>query len=81
MLFSQVLCQYLLSIEGDVNGRTLAKPARELAKNTQALTAQLLQRGVVKHLEIMSLDLVNNGLNALASMGAVYRDKRWVAQS
>ncbi len=65
-------------MHGDVNGRTLAKPARELVRRAQALAAQLLQRGVVRHLEIMSLDLLNNGLTALASIGAVFKDKRFV---
>ena len=72
----QVLCQHLLSINGDVNGRTLAKPAKELVKNAQILAKQLIQKGVVKHCEIMSLDLLNNGLSALASMGALFKDKR-----
>ena len=76
-ILKQVLCQYLLSIHGDVHGRILAKPAKELVKNAQGLAKQFVLKGAIKHCEIMSLDLLNNGLTALANMGALFKDKRY----
>ncbi len=75
----QVLCQYLLTLTSDVNGRPLPKKQPALARDAQQLAVRLLQENVVKHYEILSLDIISNGLSVLADLGAVYRDKRSVS--
>lgn len=76
-----VLCQYLLTLTSDVNGRPLPKKQPVLARDAQQLGIRLLQENLVKHYEILSLDIISNGLTVLADLGAVYRDKRSVCTS
>jgi len=71
-----VLCQYLLSLTCDVHGRPLAVKPRVLVLGAQRLSLNLLQDSVVRHYEILSLDILNNGLTALKGMGAMYADRR-----
>ncbi|KAK6997966.1 dihydroxyacetone phosphate acyltransferase [Biomphalaria glabrata] len=72
-----ILCQYLLSNHPNVAGKPLAKTQKTVVKETQMLTARLLQEGVIKqHYEILSLDMMNNGLQALFHMGAVIKERR-----
>jgi glycerone phosphate O-acyltransferase len=71
----QILCQYLLSLT--LTGtRPIAKQYKHIIKESQALVTRLLQEGVVKHFEMLSLDLLSNGLNAIIEMGAVTKEKR-----
>ncbi|XP_064623219.1 dihydroxyacetone phosphate acyltransferase-like [Lineus longissimus] len=70
-----VLCQYLLSLT--LTGtRPIAKQYKHILKESQALVTRLLQEGVVKHFEMLSLDMLGNGLNAIIEMGAVTKQKR-----
>jgi glycerone phosphate O-acyltransferase len=71
-----ILCQYLLSNHPNVAGKPLAKTQKTLVKEAQMLTARLLQEGVVRHYEMLSLDMMNNGLHALFHMGAVSKERR-----
>ncbi|RUS83045.1 hypothetical protein EGW08_009184 [Elysia chlorotica] len=71
-----ILCQYLLSNHPNVAGKPLAKTQKNLVKEAQMLTARLLQEGVVKHYEMLSLDLMGNGLHALFAMGGVSKERR-----
>ena len=72
----QILCQYLLSNHPNVAGKPLAKTQKNLVKEAQMLTARLLQEGVVKHYEMLSLDMMGNGLHALFAMGGVSKERR-----
>ena len=72
----QVLCQHLLSLTGDKHGRPLPKKPKQIAQDAQKLGIALIQEGVVKHYEVLSLDLLSNGLAALADIGVMYKDKR-----
>ena len=76
MLPLQVLCQHLLSLAIDVHGRPLPKRPKDIAKDAQRLGIKLLQENLIKHLEVVSLDLLGNGLSALADMGCMFKDKR-----
>ncbi|XP_005103445.1 dihydroxyacetone phosphate acyltransferase [Aplysia californica] len=71
-----ILCQYLLSNHPKVGGKPLAKTQKTLVKEAQMLTARLIQEGVVKHYEMLSLDMMNNGLHALFHMGGVCKERR-----
>lgn len=71
-----VLCQHLLSLTLDVHGRTLPKRPGVLARDAQQLGVALLRDGVLQCYEALSLDLLTNGINALARMKAMHRDKR-----
>jgi len=73
-----ILCQYLLSNQPKAvaGGKPLAKTQKTLVREAQMLTARLLQEGVVKHLEMLSLDMMNNGLHALLHMGGVCKERR-----
>ncbi|BFZ06861.1 hypothetical protein BsWGS_09899 [Bradybaena similaris] len=71
-----ILCQYLLSNHPNVAGKPLAKTQKTLVKEAQMLTARLLQEGLVRHYEMLSLDIMNNGLHALYCMGAVSKERR-----
>jgi glycerone phosphate O-acyltransferase len=62
-----------------VHGRPLPKRPKDLAKDAQFLARQLIEEeGCVKHYEVLSLDILGNGLATLSSMGAMHKDKRWV---
>uniref|UniRef100_A0A0B6ZSK3 Phospholipid/glycerol acyltransferase domain-containing protein n=2 Tax=Arion vulgaris TaxID=1028688 RepID=A0A0B6ZSK3_9EUPU len=71
-----ILCQYLLSNHPNVAGKPLAKTQKMLVKEAQMLTARLLQEGVVRHYEMLSLDMMNNGLQALFYMGGISKERR-----
>lgn len=71
-----VVCQHLLSIPIDVHGRPLPKRAKDLTKDVQKLAIRLLEENAVKHYEILSLDLINNGILMLMDIGTMYKDKR-----
>ncbi|XP_059144177.1 dihydroxyacetone phosphate acyltransferase-like [Physella acuta] len=71
-----IMCQYLLSNHPNIAGKPLAKTQKMLVKEAQMLTARLLQEGVVKHYEILSLDMMNNGLHALFHMGGISKERR-----
>ena len=62
----------------DLTGRALPKKPKDLAKDAQNLASTLLQEGAVKQNEILSLDILGNGLAALTDFGAIYRDKRYL---
>jgi len=71
-----ILCQHLLSNLRTAGGKPLAQTQKTLVKGAQALTARLLQEGRVKHFEMLSLDMMNNGLHALFTMGGVCKERR-----
>lgn len=71
-----VVCQHLLSMNGDLHGRPLPKKPKDLAKDVQKLIVKLIQDNSVKHYEILSMDLIGNCINALVEMGAVHKDRR-----
>ena len=71
-----MLCKHLVTLPADTHGRPLAKKPKLIAKDAQQLGVRLIQDGVVKHCEVLSLDLLGNGLNAVTALGAMYRDKR-----
>ena len=71
-----MLCQHLLSLPHDVHGRPLPKKPKALAKDAQHLAARLVKENVVKHHEILSLDILSNGLNSLVEFNTMYKDKR-----
>ena len=74
--YFQVLCQHLVTLPADTHGRPLAKKPKLIARDAQTLAVRLLQDGVIKHYEVLSLDTLGNGLASLTAMGAMYRDKR-----
>lgn len=71
-----VVCQHLLSLPVDVHGRPLPKRPKDLTKDVQKLAIRLLEENAVKHYEILSLDLISNGLLMLMDFGTMYKDKR-----
>ncbi|GAB1607511.1 glycerol-3-phosphate acyltransferase 1, mitochondrial-like [Argonauta hians] len=71
-----VLCQHLLSMPQVGHGKLLAKPIQMLAKEAQMVAARLLREQLIKHPEILSLNLLNNGLMTLFNMGALHKEKR-----
>ncbi|XP_052827926.1 dihydroxyacetone phosphate acyltransferase, partial [Octopus bimaculoides] len=71
-----VLCQHLLSMPQVGHGKLLAKPIQMLAKEAQMVAARLLREQLIKHPEILSLNLLNNGLIALYNMDALHKEKR-----
>ena len=58
------------------HGKPLVKLPKAIAKEAQMLSARLLREGVVKHMEILSLDMMTNSLHALYHLGAVHKEKR-----
>ena len=74
----QVMCSHLLSLNGDVHGRPLPKQPKAIAKDAQTLATRLLQDGVLKHHEVLSLDMLGNALNALVDLKTMHKDKRCV---
>eukprot|EP00106_Octopus_bimaculoides_P007748 XP_014775190.1 PREDICTED: dihydroxyacetone phosphate acyltransferase-like isoform X2 [Octopus bimaculoides] len=70
-----VLCQHLLSMPQVGHGKLLAKPIQMLAKEAQMVAARLLREQLIKHPEILSLNLLNNGLIALYNMDALHKEK------
>ena len=58
------------------HGKPLVKLPKTIAKDAQALSARLLREGAVKHMEILSLDMMSNSLHALYHLGAVHKEKR-----
>lgn len=71
-----VMCRYLLSMQSGSHGKPLVKLPKTIAKDAQALSARLLREGAVKHMEILSLDMMSNSLHALYHLGAVHKEKR-----
>jgi glycerone phosphate O-acyltransferase len=71
-----VACQHLLSLPVDVHGRALPKRPKEMARNVQQLSIRLLEDGATRHYEILSMDLIGNGLSMLADLRTLYTDKR-----
>ena len=65
-------------MHNDAHGKPLAKPPKVIAKEAQILGSRLLRDGLIRHLEVLSLDLINNGLHALYHMDAVRKEKRFV---
>ena len=76
LVFPQVLCQYLLSLPGDIQGKPLPRKPKNFSKEAQKVAVRLLQENVIRHYEILSLDLLGNGLLALVEMGCMYKDRR-----
>ena len=75
--FVKVLCQYLLSMTcTEVGSRPLPKKPKELIKEAQQLAVTLVQEGVIKNYEILSLDMLGNALTSFIDMGAVTKSKR-----
>ena len=72
----QVLCQYLLSIPIDATGRSLPKKPKPLAYEAQRMVFTLVEDGTLKHMEVLSMDLLNNALISLVNMNAIFKDKR-----
>ena len=70
----QVMCQHLLSLTHDIHGRPLPKKPKEIAKEAQNLGIRLVQENVLRHYEVLSLDLLGNALSSLNDFGAMYRD-------
>ncbi|XP_064601492.1 dihydroxyacetone phosphate acyltransferase-like [Liolophura sinensis] len=71
-----VLCQCLLSMTRDPHGKPVPKEAKTLCKEAQALSARLLREGIVKHQEILSLDMMNNGIKSFLKLGALAKETR-----
>lgn len=67
----------MLSLPMDVHGRPLPKRPKDLTKDVQRLAIRLLEESAVKHYEILSLDLINNGILMLMDLGTMYKDKRY----
>ena len=65
-------------MHNDAHGKPLAKPPKAIAKEAQILASRLLRDGLIRHLEVLSLDLINNGLLALHHMDAARKEKRFV---
>ena len=61
------------------HGKPLVKLPKTIAKDAQSLSAKLLREDAVKHMEILSLDMMNNSLHALYHLGAVHKEKRSVS--
>jgi hypothetical protein len=59
-----------------VHGRALPKRPKEMARNVQQLSIRLLEDGATRHYEILSMDLIGNGLSMLADLRTLYTDKR-----
>ena len=74
--FQQVMCRYLLSMQEGSHGKPLVKLPKAITKEAQSLSAQLLRDGRLKQMEVLSLDMMNNSLHALYSLGAVHKEKR-----
>lgn len=72
----KVLCKHLITLPAGTHGRPLAKQPKLIAKDAQQLAVRLLQDGVIKHYEALSLDILGNGLNAMTALQAMYKDKR-----
>ena len=70
------MCRYLLSMQTGAHGKPLAKVPKTIAKDAQSLSARLLRDGYIKHMEVLSLDMMNNALHALYHLGAVTKEKR-----
>lgn len=60
----------------DVHGRPLPKKPKLIALDAQRLAIRLIQESIIKHFEVLSLDIIGNGLNALTQLKAMFRDKR-----
>lgn len=60
----------------DNHGKPLAKPPKVIAKEAQAVSARLLREGAFRNMEVLSLDILSNGLHALYHMGVVSKEKR-----
>ena len=58
------------------HGKPLVKLPKAISKEAQMLSARLLREGAVKHMEILSLDMMTNSLHALYHLGAVHKEKR-----
>ncbi|KAK3576754.1 hypothetical protein CHS0354_014567 [Potamilus streckersoni] len=71
-----IMCRCLKSMQTGAHGKPLAKPPKVITKEAQNLSATLLRMGAFKHMEVLSLDMMNNGLQSLYHMGAVQKDKR-----
>ncbi|XP_063426368.1 dihydroxyacetone phosphate acyltransferase-like [Mytilus trossulus] len=71
-----IACKYMLSMHNDAHGKPLAKPPKSITKESQILGSRLLREGQIRHLEVLSLDLLSNGINSLHQMGAVRKEKR-----
>ncbi|ESO96500.1 hypothetical protein LOTGIDRAFT_159917 [Lottia gigantea] len=71
-----ILCRYLLSMDPNVHGKPLSKPPKSIIKDAQSLSARLITEGVIRHYEVLSLDMMNNALNSFYFMGAVRKEKR-----
>ena len=65
-------------MHNDTHGKPIAKPPKVIAKETQVLGSRLLRDGQIRHLEVLSLDLLNNGLHSLYHMDAARKEKRLV---
>ena len=65
-----------MMLQPDTHGRPLARKAKLITKDAQQLGIRLLQDSLIKHYEVLSLDLLGNGLNAISLMNAMYKDKR-----
>jgi len=71
-----VACQHLLSLPVDVHGRALPKRPKDLSQDIQQFAMRLLEENLVRHYEILSMDLIGNALAMLADLKTLYKDKR-----
>ena len=60
----------------EMNGKPCAKRYDEVTRDVQRLIIRLLQEGVVKHYEMLSLNMLGNGFMAITEMGAVRKERR-----
>ena len=71
------MCRTLMTLHTDMNNKPVAKPPKVIAKDAQMIAARLLRDGSIRNLEVLSLDILSNGLHALLHMGAVRKEKRY----
>ena len=77
MYFSlQILGRCILSTQIDIHNKPIAKPPKTISREAQSLGARLLRERCIRNLEVLSLDLLGNGLHALMHMGAVKKERR-----
>jgi glycerone phosphate O-acyltransferase len=71
-----ILGRCILSTQIDIHNKPIAKPPKVISREAQMVGARLLRDGCIRNLEVLSLDLLNNGLHAMFHMGAVKKEKR-----
>lgn len=71
-----ILGRCILSTQIDVHNKPIAKPTKTISREAQSLGARLLRERCIRNLEVLSLDLLGNGIHALMHMGAVKKERR-----